>query len=160
MKKRQKLTGPSDEVYRRVLDALHFKREHPRISLAKAAAAAGTTPRTVTRYAKGAIYKRGARLRVKSSDRLHRDLIFYDSKGPFTLTTRSSRQASEIAKYHNAVRAYVIYGDDSALQNFDGKSITVHGKPYRFVTDRRTLNRFARAGELRFLDIYKDGGPK
>jgi hypothetical protein len=94
------------------------------------------------------------------SDRLRRDLNFYDSKGKFTLTTHSSRQASKIAKYHNAVRSYIVYGDDSALKPFEGKAITVHGKPYAFVTDRRVLNRLGRAGELHFLDIYGEGGAK
>jgi hypothetical protein len=148
------------ETYRRVLDALKVKREHPKYSLRRAAREAATSVSTIRRYASNVLTKSAGRYTVKTSDRLRRDLAFYDSRGQFTLTTHSSRQASTIAKYHNAVRAYLIYGDDSALSEFEGQSITVHGKPYPFLTDRRSLNRLARAGELHFLDIYSNGGAK
>jgi hypothetical protein len=102
----------------------------------------------------------GTKYQVKPSDRLRRELTFYDSKGKTTLVTHSSRQATQIATYHNAVKAYLIFGDDTALRAFDGKSITVHGIRYPFLTDRRVLSRLARAGELNFLEIYASDGVK
>jgi hypothetical protein len=155
-----RLSARQLDHYRSALDALKLKRENPNISLTKAAKESGTTAPTVRRYVGSALIKHRGRYGARPSDRLRRDLVFYDSKGKFTLTTHSSRQSSTIAKYHNAVRAYIVYGDDSALKLFEGKAITVHGKPYAFMTDRRTLNRLARAGELHFLDIYGDGVTK
>ncbi len=153
-----KLTGSQRNAYHRALEAIHLVRTGQRRSLTGAAREAGTTSRTVAHYAGGALSRRGSRYKVKGSDRLRRELTFYDSSGKLALVTHSSRQATAIAKYHNAIKAYLIYGDDSALSEFDGKSIVVHGKPYPFLTDRRVLNRLARAGELNFLEIYTSIG--
>jgi hypothetical protein len=151
------LSDLQQEVRRRSLDAVKFMRERG-YSLRRAAREAGTTSGSVLRYGKSAIVKRGRQYKARSSDRLRRDLVFYNRKGQYILTTHSSRQASQIGKYHNAIRAYLVHGDDSALREFEGKSIVVHGKAYPFVTDRRVVNRLARAGELQFLDLYASGG--
>jgi hypothetical protein len=135
-------------------------RGHPEYSLKAASFEAGTSPRSMQRHAPAAFVKIGSLVKARPSDRLRRDLAFYNTKGKFTLVTHSSRQATQIATYHNAVKAYLLFGDDSALAEFDGKTITVHSKSYPFLTDRRVLSRFARAGELNFLDIYASDGVK
>jgi hypothetical protein len=144
------------ETYRRALDTVKLLREHRRYSLARAAQESGTSAPTVRRYAGSALAKRRGRYGAKPTDRLPRGLIFYDSEDELTLRTRSSRQASEIARYHNAVKAYVIHGDDTALREFEGKSIRVNGVDHPYVTDRRVLRKLERAGVLRFLDIYQE----
>jgi len=93
---------------------------------------------------------------VKESDRLRRELVFYDASGEITLVTHSSKHATELSAYHNAVRAFLIYGDDAALRKFEGKRIVIGGVQRTFLTDKRVLSRLARAGELNILDIYKD----
>jgi hypothetical protein len=140
--------------YRAGLDVVGLMRRHPRYSLTSASDEVGVDPRTVRRHVGSALEKHGNRYRVKRWDRLTRELDLLDERGRFTVVTRSSNQASTIGTYHNAVRAYVIRGDDSALRLFDGKSIRIDGKDYPFLTDRKTLDRLARAGELKTNDIY------
>lgn len=154
------LTTSQEIRYRNSLDAIKLLRDGRARSLTRAARESSTTAATVRRYAGSALSLRGSKYRVKPSDRLRRELTFYDSKGRTTLVTHSSRQATQIAIYHNAVKAYLVFGDDSALRAFDGKSITVHGKSYPFLTDRRVLSRLERAGELNFLEIYASDGVK
>lgn len=155
-----KLRTSQKETYRKALDAIQLMRSGQTKTLTAAAREAGTTSPTVRRYAGSAFAMRGSKYRVKPSDRLRRELAFYNSKGKTTLVTHSSRQATQIATYHNAVKAYLIFGDDTALRGFDGKSITVHGTRHPFLTDRRVLSRLARAGELNFLEIYASDGVK
>src|SRR3981081_4278524 len=87
----------SQEIrYRSSLDAVKLLRDGRTKSLTQAARESGTTTGTVLRYAGSAVSKRGDRYVVRPSDRLRRELTFYDSKGTFTLVTHSSRQATQI----------------------------------------------------------------
>jgi hypothetical protein len=142
------------ETRMRTLDTIHLMRSQGR-TLSSAAREVGISPASAIHYAHGAIYEVGGRYRVRPHDTLRRDLVFYDSEGQITVETHSSETASDIGRYHNAVREYLIYGDDTALLEFEGKSVIADGGKYRYITDRRTLNRLARAGELNFLEIYK-----
>ena len=143
---------------RRVLDAIALKRRHPELSLTAVAKRSGTTLKTIRRYAKPTLRIRSGRLDVAPTDRIVRELRFLDSKGQIEITVRNSRDASRVARYSNAVRRYVIFGDDSQLQKFKGKSIKIGGQSLEFVTDPVLLNRLARAGEISFLDIYSSVG--
>lgn len=154
------LTDSQNAVYRRVLDAIGLMRRHRRYSLARAADETGTSPATVRRYAGPALTKRHGRYRTLDSDRLRRELYLYDRHGKFSVVTRSSKAASRIAEYHNAVRSFIAYADSTALAKFEGKTLKVDGQDYVFLTDRRALTRLARAGELHFLDIYAHGNTR
>ena len=68
---------------------------------------------------------------------------------------QGNRRATALARYWNAVDSYLKTGDMTALQPFRGKAVRVGRRSYPFVTDRRTLERLARAGEVRFEDIYE-----
>ena len=109
------------------------------------------------RYGGSALRKPHGRYLARSSDRLPRDLYLYESSGKFTGTTRSSKAASLIGKYHNAVHNYVAYGDAAALDLFEGQSVILSGKRYYFLTNHTLLNKLARAGDLHVLDIYSYG---
>jgi hypothetical protein len=148
-------TPSQHETYRRSLDAVHPMREGK--SLARASREAGVSPSSVLKHASLAIERRGGRYVARRADRLPRELLFYDAKGRIKLLTRSSKTASDIGRYHNAVRKYLVEGNDSGLRDFEGKAIVVEGGRLPFITDRRTLNRLARAGELNFLEIYQTG---
>lgn len=150
------------ETQRRVLDALAEKRKNPRQAMSVIARQAGTTLRTMKRYIPGALEIRGGRIDVKPTDRITRKLQMLTPEGLQDVTVHSSRDASRIAKHHNAVQRalFTFWTDTSRLDRFAGKSIKTAGKTYAFATDPRVIDRLARAGGVHFLDIYGNGGSK
>lgn len=143
-----------NDAYRRVLDTLSLKRRKKHLSLSAAARERGTTLKTVRRYAGPALDVRSGRLDVAATDRLPRAMRMLTPRGEVRVVAKSSRTASRIGKYNNALREYYVTGDPRALKPFAGKSIRSKGQSYEFVTDTRMLNRLARAGAVHFLDIY------
>ena len=101
----------------------------------------------VLKYAGPAIERgRGGRLVPTASDRLYRRVPFLTDEGVQLVDVRSSRRATLVAEYRNAVRAYV-EGDDpngERLRRFGGKS--VGGR--RFETDLDAIDRWAIRREL------------
>lgn len=150
------LNGAKEDAYRRVLDALSLSRRD-KLSATKAARASGTTLKTMRRYAANAIEERNGRCYVAPSDRLPRRMRMLTSQGEVAVRTTSSRTATRIADHNNAIRAYVLTGDPSALKAFDGKTVRSGGQVYQFATDRRTIDRYVRAGSIHFVDIYARG---
>jgi hypothetical protein len=123
-----------------------------------AAKAAGTTPKTVWRYAGSALrqQRRGGHVHAASHDRISRRLNFISPAGKLAGTVRDSRTASAIGEHLNAVKAFINNRADSlALKTFEGKSFRVSGQVYPFVTDAETLEKLADAGELVFEGLYK-----
>jgi hypothetical protein len=142
------------EAYRRALDAIGFKRRFPAVPLSKAAKSSGTTLKTIRKYAGPALLVRSGRLDVTPSDRLPRRMRMLTPQGEVAVSTTSSRTASRISRYNNAVRDFYATGDTTALKPFRGKGVRSGGARYEFVTDPRVLNRLGRAGAVHFLDIY------
>jgi uncharacterized protein YaaR (DUF327 family) len=152
------LSSVKEDAYRRVLDAIALKRRKPALSLTRAAKSTGTTVKTIRRHAVSVIEVRSGRLDVKATDRLKRQMRMLTPKGEIKVDTTSSRTASRLSKYNNAVRKFVITGDPKQLKPFSGKSIRSGGEVYEFVTDETILKRLERAGELHFLDVYVSTG--
>lgn len=151
--------GPSEGIPREVLDAIALARRDPTLSVAEAAKGCGTDLTTVRQYAADALEVRGRRVKVKRSDSLKRRMRFLISRGSIIVTAFDSDTASVIAEYWNALSAYVRTGNYESLEPFILRSIAVEEGTFEFLTDRRTLNRLARAGQLFFQDIYaKSGG--
>ena len=75
-------------------------------------------------------------------------------RGETTVRTTSSRAASRISDYNNAIRIYALTRDTSELRRFEGKMVRSGGKTYPFVTDTHVLDRLIRAGGVSFNDIY------
>jgi hypothetical protein len=150
------LTGTKEDAYRRVLDALSLSRRD-KLSPTKAARATGTTLKTMRKYAPSAIELLGSRYIVTPSDRLPRHMRMLTSQGEVVVRTTSSRTATRIADYNNAIRAYVMTGDPSGLASFKDKTVRSGGKVHTFATDRRTIDRCVRAGAVHFVDIYARG---
>jgi hypothetical protein len=126
-------------------------------SLTRAARQAETTTRTVRKYVSRALTHRAGHFHAKPSDGLERRLRFLTVRGIIELTVRSSRTATRIAVYSNAVDHYLRTGDTSLLRPFRGKTVRAGKVGYPFLTDPRTLNRLAHAGEVSFEDLYALG---
>jgi len=150
-------TGAKEDAYYRALDALALSRRNPKFSLTKAAKSSGTTVKTVRKYADSAIETRGGRFYVKPSDRLPRRMRILTPHGEVPVRTTSSRTASRIADYNNAVRTYVVTGDPTGLKRFEGNAVRSGGEIHAFAADRRTVDRHVRAGGVHFVDIYVRG---
>ena len=114
-----------------------------------------TSKQTVDRHVGSAlIQERNGRYRATPSDRFRRDLHFLTPEGQIAISIRSSRLASKVAEYWTAVDHYLKTGDTTRLATFIGKTIRAGKQTLPFVTDPRTLNRIANAGEVSFEDLY------
>lgn len=152
--KLSRMTAGQREVYEKALHAVSLSR-HRRLPLPVAAREAHTTPTAVLRYARAAFTKRRGEWVTKPRDQLERQMLFYDRKGSYAVTVRSSTSASRIGEYHNAVRRFLETGDDSRIRPFEGKSIVdARGRRHRFLTDPDAIRRLARAGTFGFDSIY------
>ncbi|MDQ6834488.1 MAG: hypothetical protein M3008_13910 [Chloroflexota bacterium] len=129
-----------------------------KLSLSLAAKRAGTTPSTVLRYTTPALMQRpGGRYAVHRPSAVYRAPIRFNAPdGHVYVAVRSRRVRSQISDYHRAVNHYFATGDDGPLRKFRGKSITVDGMDYPYVTDVTTLERLYHAGEISFEDLYRD----
>jgi hypothetical protein len=79
------------------------------------------------------------------------------AQGEEIVGTTSSRTAPRISDHNNAIRAYVLTQDTTDLARFKDKTIRSGGQVYEFATDRRTIDRYVRAGAVHFVDIYARG---
>ena len=78
-----------------------------------------------------------------------------EANGMRNIAVRSSRDASLVGEYWNAVHRYVARGDSTALEDFGNVLITtVNGEKVTLLTDVNTLDRLAAAGVLSFESIY------
>jgi hypothetical protein len=143
-----------EDARRRALDAISMKRRNPALSMTKAAKLTGTTLKTVKRHGGSALEVRSGRIDVKRTDHLTRRLRMLTAKGEATVTTRSSRTASRVSDFNNAVKEYYRSGDTTALERFRGKILRSKGEQFEFVTDPNVLDRLGRAGAVSFDDIY------
>jgi hypothetical protein len=93
-------------------------------SISRAARENGVTPRTIKRYAGGALVqdRPGGRIRATKSDRLVRYLQIPGPNGPIEISVRGSKAASEVARYKAAVNRF-LGGDRNALADWHGKKI-------------------------------------
>ena len=151
-------TRRGQEARRRAFDFLSFMRRHPDRSATEAARRSGTTLRNARKYAGSALELEDGYWTVRRTDRIPRDVLFLTPKGYETLHVTNSRDASRIAKYHNALRRYLLKRDSRELQGFVGKTIRSGGADHPFLTDPATINRLVRGGAIHFLDIYGSPG--
>lgn len=150
------LTGTKEDAYHRVLDALGIARRE-NISPTKAAKRSGTTLTTMRKYAGTVLEERSGRFYITRSDRLPRRMRMLTPRGEVIVKTTSSRKATMIAEYNNALREYVLTRDTTELKKYAKKTVRSGGEEYTFAIDTRTLDRYVRAGGLHFVDIYVRG---
>jgi hypothetical protein len=141
------LSGRQRAAYERTVEA----RRHMRAgdSLTAAARRAGTSPRTVKRYAGSDLGKRGRRWRI-ARDRAYRPMRVLTNTG-VEVVGASRRDASTVGRYWSAVGRYLQHGDDSELRKLHG--VTVNG--HELETDLDVIDELAARGELDFEDIYE-----
>jgi hypothetical protein len=154
-KRRQKRRDPiprnarEAQILEKVLAAVSLSRRE-NLPLRITAKIEGTRVSTIRRYAPSAIEKRKGEYRVKRFDLIPRILNAVDSKGMRPLVVRSSRSASKVARYMNAVRTLIHKGDASGLKVFKGKTVAGH----KFITSTRKLKQLADAGLLELQRLY------
>jgi hypothetical protein len=142
-----KLTHNQRATYQRTLDTLSGMRRGQ--SLTAAAREAGTTPRTVRKYAGAAVNRPGSRYRL-GRDRLYRPMRILTNSGIETVSV-GRRDASAVGRYWNAVRRWGIDRDSTEVDKFRG--VSVGG--YELETDLDVIDELAARGELEFEDIYE-----
>src|SRR6266542_3113127 len=123
----EKLAGLSTvegEKRSRAFKAIALARRD-NLSPSAAAKAAGTTLGTVKKYAGSALDKQGNRYVIKEYDHLSRHTTIPTPDGTLSVIVNDSRTASLLGEYWRAVDHYQATGDDSLLQNFKGKGVTI-----------------------------------
>lgn len=137
----------------RALHALRLMRSEG-VSLTAAVRRSHTSARTVKKYAGSALRHVEGHYLARTGDTLPRMMRFVTRDGIIALRVRSSRQASRIARYWTAVQRYLLTGHTDALRAFRGRAVRTGKVGYPFITDPRTLERLAQAGEVRFEELY------
>lgn len=125
-------------------------------SLSQAAKELGVDPRTVVKKAKQAIKKLpNGRFRPSKTDSLLRVLRVPTEKGSVNVGLNSSRHASLLGSYWDAVQKYLRTGDETLLNKFKGRRVrdSRHGF-IDLITDTQLLNRLGSAGVLSFESLY------
>jgi hypothetical protein len=146
-----RLPKNANEQRTRSLRALSVMRENPRLSIADAARMEGTTSKSMVWHVREGLERVDGRWRAKKGDRLLRTM-FVNSEGRIVqVDVRGSKKASEISRYHMAVRWFLDTGDDSLLQPFTNRK--VDGVVYE--TDLEALEDMARRGQLDIESIYE-----
>ncbi len=123
-----------------------MRREN--ISLALASKLTRTDPATVRTYVGSALVRKGKRgqYHAKPYDRIPRVLNFHTPERLVAVTVKSSRTATLIADYNNAVKRYLHSADESALKRFRGKTFRSGNQTYQFATDLAKLRELAGSG--------------
>ena len=141
------------EAERRAVRALSLMRKG--LSRAQAARRAGTTPRTIQKYAKPAIRKRDGVYQALPVDQMRRPMRFLTEQGITVVDVRNSRSATRLSLYWSAVDHYLLTGDRSRLRPYVGKYLRASGHRHPYITDPILLSRLAEAGEVSFEDLYE-----
>jgi hypothetical protein len=133
----------------RALDALSKVRHGE--TLTRAAKEAGTTPNTVAKYAGENLHHQRGRVVASRSDRLFRVMNVVATEGVQEVPLRSSRQASLVAEHANAVKKFLLSGDDEPLHKFSG--VKVAGRELEVRPE--ILEELQRTGELEYEPYEK-----
>lgn len=148
----RKPLAPDSTPRERSLDALALMRRGN--SRRKAADLARTDPRTMDRYVRQALRKRGGRWRPTPYDRIPREMTVLTTDGPRVYVIRDSRTASLIAEHANAAGRYAERGDDSRLNSLPRRRFRVDGEVVELAVDPVRLDRLAAGGELHY-ELYR-----
>ena len=124
-------------------------------SLRAAAEQANVSPRTVVKKARQALRKRHGRYVAIPLDEMRRPMRVLTERGLVVLDVRSSKTASRLATYWNAVDAYGKTGDRRPLAPFVGKRFLAEGHLMEFITESAQLDRLIYAGQVSFEELYE-----
>jgi hypothetical protein len=123
-----------------------------KLSLTIASHEVGTTPTTVKKYLKGALFRsKSGKWRAKKSDRYARPLKLLGRQGYVTVQAHGSAEAELASAYSAAlVRWARPTGRASELAPFVGKQVGGHA----LLTQPRALRALADAGLLQLDSLY------
>lgn len=139
------------EARGRAIEAINLARRK-NLTIRTAARETGVGIPTIHRYASSAITKDAfGRLVPTSADRLRRRIRVVGPEGEMFVDTRGSRRASMVGEYWNAVRNYLLTGDEVPLQRFRGQRVA----RVELETDPDVIDELARRGEVSFEDLYE-----
>jgi hypothetical protein len=125
-------------------------------SMKAAAKAEKVSTERLRRYIKENVQATREGRRWKVIDRRGVEIAFC-SEGTFRWIKVSTDKASEIGHYWVAVNRFLRTNDPSHLAPYEGKGVRdVTGKLWPFETRPNVLRRLDSAGELSFLEIYKN----
>jgi len=141
------------ETRHRAFDAIHEMRRSG-LSLKEASRRAGTTPRSVHRYAGDLLVHEGFRYRATPSDRSYQRMAVISVNGLADVDTRGSAVRSLIARHWNAVGHFAATGDTAVLEPFRGKRVG----GVELATDVEAIEEYLRRGEIDVDDIYLSRG--
>jgi len=141
------------ETRHRAFDAIHEMRRSD-VSLKEAARRAGTTPRSVQRYAGDLLVHEGSRYRATPSDRSYQRMAVLSTNGLADVDTRGSAVRSLIARHWNAIGRFAATGDVAVLEPFRGKRVG----GVELAADVATIEEYLRRGEIDIDDIYLSRG--
>ena len=151
---RQRTRVQHEDARLRALYAVALMRREGR-SLRAAAKQAKVSPRTLVKKARQALRKRRGVYVAIPLDELRRPMRVLTERGLVVLDVRSSRTATKLATYWNAVDAYLRSGDRRPLAPYEGRSFLADGNRTPFITDPRVLDRLADVGQVTFEDLYE-----
>jgi hypothetical protein len=150
---------PSERLQRRQALEVVSEARRGKGSLSKLARARGMSPKTVRR-ASGAFRKVDGRWVATRFDQVERWLRSYEGGSRVEVLVRSSRTASLLSRYANAVGRYRETGDASGLRKFKGKTyLDARGKTHSFETDPAALRAAFERSESdfgAFADLYAE----
>lgn len=121
-----------------------------------AARSVGVSVELLRRYLRENVsVKRQGRTLIIDDNR-PREMTIYSRGEKTTVILPSFEAASINGEHENAVKTYILTGDDSLLQNFEGRSVfDMSGKEHPFETDLNILHRLYSAGTEPFHNIYR-----
>ncbi|QLC49747.1 hypothetical protein HWN40_05540 [Methanolobus zinderi] len=133
-----KLSPEQREMRTRALYTLNDMRKGK--SLTSAAKEQGINVQDALKHLGNAVSKKNGRWVATKTDSIERSRWLYSNGKRISVVIKSSRDASLISKYLNAVRIAVITGPATKLEAFKGVTIKgVDGKDYPFETDLEKL---------------------
>ncbi len=138
------------EARQQALDVLAVARRDG-IDLGEAARRQHVSVQATVWWLGDAAHKSGGRWRPSGGDRMFRAMFFYSAGRKAPVDVRGAKAASDIGRYHAAVRSYVHNNDPSGLAAFTGKSVG----GMEFETDLDVLDELGRRGEFDFDSIYR-----
>jgi hypothetical protein len=110
-----------------------------KLQLSVAAKKLKRNPRSVLKHAGAALKRRKQDYLVKPSDEIPRSMKIV-SAGEEIVVVVDSETATMIGKYHNARKKFLNEGDDAALVEFEGVTITdIDGNEFVLDIDIRNL---------------------
>ena len=126
------------------------------VSLSEASREYGLNSRTVIRLGGSALRKRrNGQYVAKAADSRLRVLVILTDRGLGEIAIQDSREASQLAKYWDAVHKYLETGDSSAIRKIRRKYIKdANGRRVLLLKDLDELSRLGSAGVFSFESLY------